>query len=411
MYSKSIYHDGNIVGLEIISRQVFECLYAQEIKQLEKENPKQLQRVNAHYAFWWENINFLKNYNDDSLPEARRGIFKIFTEVDEVEGKKFLIKLQTTFEKHEIFMILTMIFHDLGKFVNDPEHSEISFMKFQELNVNNFHGLADTEVYEYMMKMPEESRYIMGLLIKYHTVGSITYDGNLGMLRKLKEDYRQVTGLPWGEFLYILICFVALDKASVANSTNDGFLGWYDITRLQHMLKSSYEVGTLGAWADMVTNQFIMNHAYKQAAYDFYYPKFEEVANVYFDHMEKSFLRQMNYSLAQATDMGYINNHLIHFAWEGQEEVLKKEIAKNEDFFVDMNILMKFFLIKTAITFFYEQEKTTLNGITFYGYYDKMKEKDVFVLREKTELYLAMHDYIEKGKTARILRLPGADQQ
>ena len=436
MYRKDITYNEYVINLKDMSEQVFTELYSDRIKYLEKENPKHLLRTRSHYAAWWENFRLLKEFNVDTQIPHYCGIFKIFTEAKnaevEAECRAFLSEMRVVFEKHETFMTLAMVFHDVGKLVQDPNHHIISYEKFLELSKNNFEKLKNTQIYEYLAALDEEDRYIMGLLIKYHAVGGLSYDGNLGIVYQLQKEYEPVKKLLWNEFLDILICFVALDKACVANAANkkdveercdaayveqmfrasDGFLNWYDIARVQHVLKSDLKINDLDAWADIVTNNFVMNHADKQAANDFYYPKFRQIAANYLSMWSEPFLQQINQSLAQALDFGYINNYLLYFAWDDKYAAYNDEDRfKPEDFCDDMDMLTKYFMAKTAVVFFYAQEKADIEKPTFLGSVKNENEKNIFALQTTEELLVAMADYVATGRSTRILRLPGVNPE
>ncbi|MDR2431100.1 MAG: hypothetical protein LBD99_02445 [Candidatus Margulisbacteria bacterium] len=416
MYKKIIFIPATLQDygqtLRDMCEQVFDRLYSLERAQLRDNNPAQLNRMLKHYDLFWENIVCLKDYTADSLRESRRGIFKIFNEAAIEDGLKYLAKTRLVFARHEDFLTAATILHDLGKFIADADHPAISLRKFQDLCASDFHELMGTDIYPYLSAMDQETRYIMGLLIYYHGIGGISFEGNLGVVQQLKKDYALARNLPLDEFLDILVCFVALDKASVANAAGDGFLSWYDIQRLQKMLHSmlveGHEINTLEDWADMVTNQFIMNYSLRQQAYNVYYPLFEQIALNYFAEVKESFLRQIRNNSNQAPLFGYVNSYLFHFAWNGDVgAILNEKMAKNGELFTDITVLTRFFLIKTAVVFFYTQEKEDLDRTVPYA---QSGQKNIFAVKSIEDIYRALLDYLKTGEAVRILNIAPEEQ-
>jgi hypothetical protein len=294
--------------------------------------------------------------------------YKLFLDLDYAEAKKELSEIQRL-TKENLHLILTvLIMHDLGKTIQDQNHSEESVTIFDKLiKLNPF---RDTLFFENIVsKLSPKELNTARLLIQYHDSGAINLDGNIGVLEKFEEEIA-THGLNAEKVFALLNVVVSFDRAAVAKKdSRDGFLSGFDymsyksiLTRLRKKQPVFSDIADISYW---IARQAVMLCKNKKEVFTKIEPRFRRFLSDIFTQKElHTLIGIIEKASIKIKQYWYINEYIFYYArYELDAQHLENYPSVFAEFlkgnYTDQE-LARYALMKIATALTYEKEASTM---------------------------------------------------
>lgn len=369
-----------------------------------KETPASLERYQQHMTNFFLALEELASFDSQKDTPHQKRIYKIFADAPNKDiATKEIKQLNNTYIKNKHLVDAFVFFHDLGKFISNPNHIKHSLEKLYTLQNEKFNSIINTSFYQDVFKnISKQEIQLLEILIKYHNIGAINFDGNYGAVYKieLELDNLKLTPEEKNNFYKTLELVVALDRAAVADDHGEGYCTYYDFKlfdKTLHAILKNKPFQSADDLAQFVTNTIVMFSSNKQILAKTILPKIKNILTKTFTANEMSkIITKLNIVIKDYNQSYYLNRYLFHFAFNGDFAPLYKA---NDQTITNEN-LKKFTLIKIITTLLYVEE---LDKIKKLNNYPESSIKDVFIVQPQ-ELVKIIKNYLNNNNITEILK-------